>query len=235
MSDVRLRQAQRHANDDPARYLAERLRSGKVTREAIELAAFCGDKVARSFDPQNWAFEPLTYKPIPRWAAEFFNLAEPLGDKVFNVACYHRVHDGAGWTLGVVCPDCDGTGRRTITVPWSQWLAVLGCVAVARACAPYVTTAAGVVAAGHALDAAAKWLKEPTKANRGAWRTALWASLDNARWVPYCPSGAMGDDWERSTSELWAEWIRYRLESATRRLSSAREMFGQAVATAVLT
>jgi hypothetical protein len=50
MSDARLREMERRAStgsvEDKARVLTERLRAGTLTRERLELAAYCGDPVA---------------------------------------------------------------------------------------------------------------------------------------------------------------------------------------------
>lgn len=54
MTDTRLREREREAGLDPiarVRWLTERMRAGSLTRERVELAAYCGDEAARAAVP----------------------------------------------------------------------------------------------------------------------------------------------------------------------------------------
>lgn len=66
-SDQRTRAAQRQG--DRVAWLTERMRAGTLTREAVDLAAYCGDPAARVGNP-HYAFKPVTYRKLDDWVAD---------------------------------------------------------------------------------------------------------------------------------------------------------------------
>ena len=171
---------------------------------AVRLGAYLGDEAARKVDDTPWALVDSVARnsadsvesPWHAWSAGLLRLCEPAPPMtVGGVECEcdngMLVITGPDPTFER-CPDCLGTGTRTVEVPFARWLAVRLAVEVGREVLPaweasqptacttcqfgdeeHAPTDHVNPAVGSALDAAARWCVCPCPARSAACRLAL--------------------------------------------------------------
>ena len=226
MSDTRLRDAERRALasgsvQDQAALLVARLRAGTLTRERLELAAYCSHPAARLAVPgepgefslanhQRCAHDPglpvdRAERPcgsrecLERWASGFLHW-EPLV----------RVRAALAATAVGTGEWCDSTrmsGRMG-----------LHATRVAREgrCSRCTSPEPSVVLPGNALNLAEAWLRDPTRENwhrccvagtgeinRGTLAHGPWRFLLSLVYVAGHPGGAAVDAWSDVSNCVW--------------------------------
>jgi hypothetical protein len=140
VADERLRALERAAQDDPSRsaeLLVARMRRGDLTRERVELAAYCGHEAAR-----------LVVDPDHR-VGTYFHLP-PTADRP------HGIH-GDGVPLRDTVSDL---------ARWGASVLVRASVAAARAAYARWALGAHAYRAFHAIRAAEEWLACPCDGHR---------------------------------------------------------------------
>jgi hypothetical protein len=180
MTDVRLRDAERRALsgsvDDQTRALTERLRAGTLTRERLELAAFCGHQAAAAGlqpfadDPYVASGEPTACTPCVAESRRNYTFADDGSWWCLKHA--HEHHDLKLWLRGL--------SRWADVGPAPGWVLVLASVAAARVALPYaerglvhrdgrpVADDQTFLAPRRAIQAAEAWLACPCEEHERA-------------------------------------------------------------------
>lgn len=201
MTDANLRALERAAQQDPsqrAAYLWERVRRGDLSRERLELAAYCGDEGARSVvNPADLAND---------WGHCREDDEQPDHCESCSWWVVHQVGCPAGrlpaWLQGLSRwgPEVQvraGLAAAEVALPvWelSQGFRYqasddsLRCIYSSRA---FSARLSRTWAPRRALGAVRAWLEDPSEANRERWYQAQWVG-GIPEWVPFCGDRDVG-------------------------------------------
>lgn len=184
MTDAKLRSAARAAETgdvhDQARLLIERLRAGRLSRERLGLAAYCGSEVARAAVGVGVVPVPLGPSDAPGVAGDWESVDAGPPDH---------------WARGLIA--WEPAPSSTWSPGAEGYHPVLAIVAV-EACRYMLRVDAEEVGAAHgdaynALDAccaaAALWIDEPSGMRAGEWARA-WHEADANGVGRFAPSPA---------------------------------------------
>lgn len=196
--DARLRSLERAAAagdvEAQARQLAERVRAGKLTRERLELAAYCGEVAAETaLDVQGVTLGQVLERPFPKGtvgrelADEWANAlhvqlaARPLAYMDLDM----WILGLAGWGTDVPVRALLAVARRRLT----SWM--LEVHAGGRRCR-LIGDREGCSAVRHALWTCEEWLRAPGQRTGDDWSRSYHPALP--LWVPVSTMALAGGE-----------------------------------------
>ena len=168
-----------------------------------KLRAFLGCEVARELVfgksmPNHSAPRDVLrlYSPpkgLPQWLQALSRLAAALPAVVVSgVAC-----EMCATIAATACPECNGTGKRDLRVPFDQYLLVVGAVEAGRgaqvkSCFEHdpECTRTRCTPIRKPLDAAEAWTACPCPSRENAWA----ALLEGPELPPWAPRAVMGSE-----------------------------------------